>query len=151
MPNLKYPNPKKNITVVKANEGYSVTVVDKTESATRTFKFKLSERENNGYDYPFKDITDFEYEYAYTNDYKTLDSGHYFTKVKFKCSKVPFYASASWPTYYYYSWEGYGLKDYLVAEGTAEHTYVSDKKEVTSENLDLTDAGSILLKAYINK
>ncbi len=144
-------NPKKNITVVKADEGYSVTVVDKTESSTQILKFKLSERQDNGYDYPFKDITDFEYEYAFTNDYNTMASGHYFTKVKFKCSKVPVYASASWPEYYYYQWDGYGLKDFLVTEGSAEHTYVSRTKEVTSENLDLTNAGSILLKAYINK
>ena len=149
--NTSSKNPKKNITVTKLDEGYSVTVVDKTEYDTKVIKFKLSERQDNGYDYPFKDVTDFEYEYTFTKDYKTMDSGHYFTKVRYKCSKIPVYGSASWPTYYYYSWEGYGEKDFLVTEGFGEHTYVSDDKEVTSENLDLTSANTILLKAYINK
>ena len=144
-------NPKKNITVTKTGEGYSVTVVDKTEYDFRIIKFKLSERQDNGYDYPFKDISDFEYEYGYTNAYQSMESGHYFTKVKYKCSKIPVYGSASWPTYYYYSWDGYGEKDFLVSEGSAEHTYVSNDKKVTSETLDLTNPGTISVKAYINK
>lgn len=148
--NVSIKNPKKNITVLKEKEGYSVTVVNNTEYQTEKIKFHLSEREDNGYDYPFKEITNLEYEYAYTKPYNTLESGHYFTKVKFKCGKVPVYGSASWPTYYYYEWDGYG-DELVVTEGSGEHTYVSHDKEVTSETLNLTSAGSVLMKTYIYK
>lgn len=149
--NRSIENPKENITVTKEDVGYSVTVVNKNESTTDVLKFKLSERDYNGAFYSFKDMTDIEYEHTYTKNYNTLSSGNYFTKVKIKCSKVPVYGSASWPTYDYYEWDGYGQEKLLVTEASAELTQVSSKKEVTSTNLDLTSTGSILLKAYTFK
>lgn len=143
---------KKNIKVTKETVGYLVTIVNTTDSESNAFRFKLSERKDQGYRYAFDDITDFEYEYAYTQDYSTLSKGNYFTKVKLKCSQVPFYNSAKWPEYDFYQWEGYGAKS-PISEAFAEFTQVAKDGTITSSTFGIDDAKSpsILLKAYSYK